>query len=273
MQHLINKIHNVDCMEILSQVTDESIDLVLVDPPYMTTRFDYDLHAIDNFSLELWYKEILRVAKDTSPILIFAGNRFIFDLYNLCKKQFRYEMVWHKTNKATGGLSSNLRPLLNHEYILYSSKKFGTSSSLKYKNTYNHGVEVDKNTNLLSGNTNRGCYTSQGKDKLYIRHDGGKNFQPKEYKKLNNKKYPRTLLSFPTQINNRFHPSAKPQALIDYLVTTYSNEKDLVLDTFSGGGVVAKSCIYNKRNFIATEINKEFYDKSLINISYDLFTS
>jgi DNA modification methylase len=79
-------------MEVLSQIPDESIDLVLVDPPYMTTRFDYDIHAIDNFSLELWYKQILRVAKDTSPILIFAGNRFIFDMVQLGIKQFRYEL-------------------------------------------------------------------------------------------------------------------------------------------------------------------------------------
>ena len=208
---------------LLGRLMDSSIDLVLVDPPYMTTQLGYDLEASRKFRLDLWWKEILRVSKDNAPILVFAGNRFVFDMVEIGKMQFRYEMIWHKTNKATGGLACDMRPLLSHEYVLYFSKKFGNSSNYMYKNTYNHGVIVDK---------------SDYKDskRSYSTQHATKDYKHKEYKKLNSKKYPRSVLHYPAQINNRLHPSQKPQALIDYLVNTYSNRGDLVLDTLSGSG-------------------------------------
>ncbi len=85
MNELINKIHNINCFDVLSQIPDNSIDLILTDSPYMTTQLDYDIEAKNNFDLKLWFDEIIRVAKYNAPILIFASGKFTYQLVNIGK--------------------------------------------------------------------------------------------------------------------------------------------------------------------------------------------
>jgi len=226
----------------------------------MTTKFDYDIEASKLFDLELWFDEITRVAKYNAPILIFASGKFTYQMVNIGEKYFRYELIWDKVNKITNGLNASYMPVRNHEIILYFSKTFyreyNNLDETKKPNTYNHGVLIDKNN-----------YKDYKKiNSLY----GQKHIK---YKKINDIKYPKSILRFNKSSSNfeYIHPSEKPYGLIEFLVKTYSNENDIVLDTFSGSGVTAHACLLNNRQFIATELNKQFYDLSINRLHQDLF--
>jgi site-specific DNA-methyltransferase (adenine-specific) len=246
---------------VLSQIPSDSIDLILTDPPYMTTELDYDLEAIKSFDLKLWFDEIIRVAKYNAPILIFASGKFTYKMVNIAEKYFRYELIWDKINKTTNGLNANYMPLRNHEIILYFSKTFyrdcNNLNETKKPNTYNHGVIVDKNNYKIKGS----FFTTYGKKEGI------------EYIKLNNAKYPKSILKYNKSNSNDdfIHPSEKPYGLIEFLVKTYSNENCIVLDTFSGSGVTAHACLLNNRKFISCELNKEFYKKSILRLQNDMF--
>lgn len=249
MQHLVNQIHNINCFEVLKQLPDNSIDLVLTDPPYLTTNLEYDKLAAKTLDFNKWYSEILRVAKPNAPILIFSSGKFTYNMVRLGWKQFRYELIWDKVNKVTGSLSANSRPLLNHELVLYFSKTFARRSIRNPRvicNPYNHGVLA------IRGKATMGRAIS-----LY-----GKT-RKVEYKKLNDKQYPRSILRFNKPSVKGIHPSEKPYPLIEYLIRLYSNPEALVLDTFSGSGVVANACLANNRQFIATELDSKFYQASI----------
>lgn len=263
MNNLINKIHNINCFDALSQLADNSIDLILTDPPYMTTQLDYDIEAKNNFDLKLWFDEIIRVAKYNTPILIFASGKFTYQMVNIGKKYFRYELIWDKVNQTTGNLNANYMPLRGHEIILYFSKTFyrdyNNLDETKKPNTYNHGVLIDKNNYKIKNSV----FTIYGEKKRI------------KYIKLNNAKHPKSVLKY-NKISNRnnvIHPSEKPYGLIEFLVKTYSNENDIVLDTFSGSGVTAHVCLLNNRQFIATELNKQFYDLFILRLKNDLFVN
>jgi site-specific DNA-methyltransferase (adenine-specific) len=250
MDNLINKIHNIDCFDVLSQLQNNSIDLIITDPPYMTTSFDYDKLAKNTLDLKKWFDEIIRVAKDTTPILIFASGKFTYKMVDIAKQYFRYELIWDKINKTSGFLDAYSRPMLNHELVLYCSKK-------NYRqNTYNHGVIVDKND--IKDN---GKIPDMYKQKKI------------NYKKINDVKFPKSILRFNKTSSNfeYIHPSEKPYGLIEYLIKLYSNENDVVLDTFSGSGVVAHVCSLNNRKFISCELNEEFYKKSILRLQNDMF--
>lgn len=261
MNNLINKIHNINCFDALSQIPDNSIDLILTDPPYMTTQLNYDIEASKSFNLELWFDEIIRVAKYNTPILIFSSGKFNYKMVNIGWQYFRYELIWDKVNKITGGLNANYMPLRNHEFVLYFSKSFykdcNNLDETKKQNTYNHCVQIDRNNYKIQNS----AFTTYGKVKKI------------EYVKLNDAKYPKSILRYNKSSNKDdfIHPSEKPYSLIEFLVNTYSNENDIVLDTFSGSGVTAHVCLLNNRQFIATELNKQFYDLSILRLKNDLF--
>lgn len=227
-------------------------------PPYLITKLEYDVLAAKTLDLNKWFSEILRVAKPTAPILVFSSGKFTYKMVGMGWQYFRYELIWDKVNKITGTLDSNTRPLLNHEFILYFSKRFvrsGNKSDLS-PNIYNHEVVVSKTETKKS----RGLT-------LYGKHGGF------EYKKLNNKKYPKSILRYNKPNIKWLHPSEKPFGLIEQLVCMYSNPHNIVLDTFSGSGVVAHVCSMHNRNFIATELDSSFHSKSINRLNNCLFSS
>ena len=142
--------------------------------------------------------------------------------------------------------------------MLYFSKNFvrGSNKSNLERNVYNHEVLVSK-TDIKK---KRGLT-------LYGKHNGF------EYKKLNDKKYPKSILRYNKPNIKWAHPSEKPFGLIERLICLYSHPNSIVLDTFSGSGVVAHACILNNRNFIATELNDKFYNLSVQRLQQDLFTN
>lgn len=254
MKNLINKIHNNDCMNILKQIPDKTINLVIADPPYNITKLKYDKNI---FNLDAWFIEILRIIKDNGIILLFASGKFFYKIANSkFNKYLRYELIWDKSPNITGFLDCNTRPLTQHEFILYFSKSFFRPNNKNVNclyNTYNHNVQTNKN-NIKEN----GIYSISGSKR-------------KIYKKINNKKHFTSILKFKKY--NNIHPSEKPYNLIYQLIMMYSNENDIVLDTFSGSGITSFVCKMTNRCFIATEIDYDFYKLSINRMNNDLFTT
>ncbi len=233
MTHLEpNNIYNGNCFDLLPLIPDGSIDCIITDPPYNTTACKWDV-AID---LETLFREFERIIKPNGAVVVFCSFKFGVDCVNACKGRlkFRYDLVWEKTTPV-GFLSSKRRQLRNHENIIIFS--------LDGIPTYNPQMTAGKAYIAKTNIENRNCY---GDQKVTISVSNGD-------------RYPLSILNGKNQIGN-VHPTQKPVSLLEYLVATYSNESDLILDPFLGSGTTAVACRNLKRNYIGFELHEEYYD-------------
>ena len=215
-------------------IADKSIDMILCDLPYGTTKNRWD-SVID---LSLLWKQYERIIKDNGAIVLFSQMPFTAELVNSNLKHFRYEWIWEKTT-ATGFLNARKMPLKAHENILVFYKKLPIYNPQK---TVGH-----KPVNKFTKNTSDGsCY---GKTQLGITGGG------------NTDRYPRSILKQKTdkQILS-LHPTQKPVTLLEYFIKTYTNEGDMVLDNCMGSGSTGVACINTHRNFIGIELDTTYYD-------------
>ena len=238
------KIYNNDCLIQMKKIKDKSIDLILCDLPYGTTAFKWD-KVLD---IKKLLKQYNRIIKDTGVIALFGSGQFLTILYSL--PNFKYSWIWVKNN-STNFIHSKNRPMSKHEQILiYSKATVGHKSKLgNSRMPYNpQGLKkVDKI--IISGNK------TNGKDTLrnLLYKKGEKYIQ--EYTN-----YPNDVLFFDEDSGNKKnHPTQKPIKLLEYLIKTYSNENDLVLDNTMGSGSTGVACINLKRNFIGMELEKKYY--------------
>ena len=233
----LNKIYNEDCLEGMRRIPDKSVDMILCDLPYGTTRNKWDTII----PLEPLWEQYERVIKDNGAIVLTAQTPFdkLLGASNL--KLLKYEWIWEK-NKATGHLNAKKMPMKAHENVLVFYKKLPcyNPQGLIEKDvpTVNKGDRGKKTQG--AGGTNYGV---SNKDAIQT-HTG----------------YPRDILYFPVDMKP-IHPTQKPVALFTYLIKTYTNEGEIVLDTCMGGGTTAVSCIDTDRKYIGFEIGeKEFTD-------------
>jgi len=231
----LNHIYNEDCLIGMQKIKDNSIDMILCDLPYGTTKNAWD--TIIPFD-KLW-EQYTRIIKDCGVIALFAQAPF--DKVLACSNldMFRYEWIWEKTS-ATGFLNAKKMPLKAHENILVFYKKLPTYNPIKTKGQKKVSRASHKTKCKASGNY-------------------GKQMITKDY--CSDERYPRSILKFKTdkQKNNN-HPTQKPVALCEYLIKTYTNENEIVLDNCIGSGTTAIACINTKRNYIGYELDKEYYD-------------
>ena len=225
MTLVLNQIILGDCLEVMKQIPDKSIDLVLTDPPYGTTACEWD--KVVSFD-ELW-KEIKRVTRNESSIMT-ASQPFTTDLINSNRKNFKYELIWEK-EQGTNQFMKDIMPLKIHENILIFAKE--KMDYLPQKEKSNR--IINKRKGVLDKITN-----SDLKDYYY------------DNKGLN---YPTSILFAKRELsaNTRFHPTQKPVSLWKYLIKTYSKEGQTILDPFAGSGTTAIACHELKRNFICIE--------------------
>ena len=227
---------NSCCFEYMTTLKNESVDFILADPPYNLTRLDFDREAMD---LALMFQEFKRIAKLEAPILIFSMQPFTTRLITKALDIFKYELIWEKS-QATRHLEANKRPLQAHESILVFCKKgYGTYNPQK----------------------------SFGEPKGVIRRSAPKNTphygQQKETVYINNgERYPRSVMFFKNGHGGKkkLHPTQKPLELLEYLVKTYSNEGDVVLDAFAGSGALAVACQSVNRSYIGVEKDRKYYE-------------
>ena len=234
-----NKIFHEDCLIGMNRIPEGVIDLVVCDLPYGTTNLEWDT-IIPFEPLWLQYK---RICKPNAAILLFSAQPFTTDLINSNRKMFRYEIIWEKTN-AAGFLDARRKPLKAHENIcvFYTKQPIYNPIKTYIKETYRKRKQtgVAKQYNVTRGET--------------IYENNGTRF-PRDVVKFSN--YSDT--GFCGKGNHK-HPTQKPVALLEYLINTYSNEGDLVLDNCMGSGTTAVAAINTNRRFVGFETNNEYFD-------------
>lgn len=236
----INKIYNMDCLEGMKLIPDKSIDAIICDLPYGTTKNKWDI--IIPFE-ELW-KEYERIIKDNGCIALFSSQPFTTDLINSNRKFYRYEIIWDK-EYGTDFQLANKKPMKAHENIQIFYKKQPTYNAQKTKR------EKPINT------------TNWKQDKRNKNHD---NFHSKEnIKKSYDYKYPTTVIRYNMangECNNskRVHPTQKPVHIMEWLIKTYSNENEIILDNCIGSGTTAIAALNTKRKFIGFETESKYID-------------
>ena len=238
----INKIYNEDCLEGMKMIASGSVDMILCDLPYGTTQCKWD--TVIPFE-PLW-EQYRRIVKPNGAIVLTASQPFTSALVMSNPKMFKYCWYWNK-QAVTGFANAKKQPLRCIEDILvfYSSPPAYNPQGIIYKPVIvKNGSSVGGDT--LRGDTNKSC----GKGRL--RTAGHKYTQ--EYTN-----YPRNLLQFKRD-KTKLHPTQKPVALFEYLVKTYTNPGELVLDNCMGSGTTAIACMNTGRNFIGFEMDKGYYD-------------
>ncbi|PES44475.1 site-specific DNA-methyltransferase [Bacillus cereus] len=211
---------------------DKSVDMILCDLPYGVTQNKWDV--VIPFD-ELW-KQYERVIKDNGAIVLTAAQPFSAQLIVSNPKLFRYEWIWEKT-AATGHLNAKKMPMRAHENILIFYKKLPTYNPMK---TTGH-APVNSYTKHQDDGSN------YGKTKIGVSGGGS------------TERYPRSVQRFATDKQKEsIHPTQKPVALFEYLIKTYTNEGETVLDNCIGSGTTAVAAINTNRNFIGFEISKEY---------------
>lgn len=228
----INKIHQGDCLELMKYIPDKSINMILCDLPYGTTNCKWD-SIID---LNLLWKQYERIIKERGVILLTAQTPFdkVLGYSNL--NLLKYEWIWEKTS-ATGHLNAKKMPMKAHENILVFYRKQPKYNPQKTQNhTPVHSyTKKDNSDGEVYGKT--------------ISVSGGGNTD----------RYPRSIQIFSSDKQKcKLHPTQKPEALFNYLIKTYTNKRDIVLDNCIGSGTTAVSCIKTGRNFIGIELDENY---------------
>ena len=236
----LNKIYCGDCLELMKQIPDKSIDLVLTDPPYGTTSNEWD--NLPDLEV-LWY-ELKRVGKDNCAYVFTANQPFTSKLIISNMDWFKYCWAWNKI-VPSGFLNSKKQPLKVLEDIC-----------VFYRNQCKYNPQFIQRTEKE---------IKEFKSKQSVKGNSTENYNSYNIIKTKNpeKKYPNNLISINSKerecnFKNRKHPTQKPIKLMNYLMETYSNENDLILDPFLGSGTTCVAAKQLKRNYIGIEISPKY---------------
>lgn len=234
---MINKILNGDCIKIMKEIPNESVDMILCDLPYGTTHNKWDTII----PMDLLWKQYLRIIKPNGAIVLTAVQIFASQLIMSQPKIFKYDMIWKKSI-ASGQLNVNKQPLRTHEHILVFYKKQPV-----YNQQFTKGTPYAINRKIN--------FKGEGYNKQ------------KDSKKINNGyRHPTSILEFSNPRIKGGHPTQKPILLFEHLIKTYTNAGETVLDNCMGAGTTAIASINTKRNFIGIEISKEYCEMAEKNI-------
>lgn len=231
-----------DCLEKLKDIPDGKIDMVCCDPPYSVLNRNNPYAKWDNeIDMDKLWPELWRVCKPNAAIVLFGQGAFSAKLIMSNIKEYRYTLVWDKINRPTGFLDARRRPLRIHEDILVFYAKQPT-----YNPQMTHG-----NTCHSRGKAGNGM--GGGKNRCY----GGFKQTPAV---ITNEKYPTTILRFEKEHKNFPHPTVKPVPLLEWLIKTYTNEDETVLDMTMGSGSTGVACVNTGRDFIGMELTEEYFE-------------
>lgn len=232
-----NQIIKGDCLEKMKSIPDKSIDFICCDLPYGLTANKLDI--IIPFD-ELW-NEYNRIIKDNGCIALFGQGLFYVDLVNSNRKYFKYDLVWNKI-LTSGFLNAKRQPLRLHEQIAIFYKK---------QPTYNPQMEVGEPSHS-KGN--------KFKEKDVTNNNYGK-INAVETDSESNLKYPKSIITFQKPHPSKaLHRTEKSVECIEYLIKTYTNENQIVLDNCAGSFTTAIACLNTNRNFICIEKDENYFE-------------
>lgn len=222
-----------DCLEKLQEIEAGSVDMILTDPPYGTTACKWD--AVIPF--EPMWREVWQVLKPNGAAVFTASQPFTSRLIVSELKNFRYEWVWDKVNRITGALTANKMPMKRHENICVFYIRLPT---------YNKQSIMKKR--LVGGR-----YAANG---VHLSRSGRDYQRPTSDDVPHN---PNSILSIEGWMNNNHHPTQKPVALMEYLIRTYTNEGERVLDFTMGSGTTGVAAMNTGRKFIGIERDPTYF--------------
>lgn len=225
-----------DCLELLKDIPDGSIDMILCDLPYGTTQNKWDTII----PLKPLWEQYRRVIKKNGAIVLFSQQPFTSTLISSNPDWFRYEWIWQKTHPK-GHLNAKKMPMRAHENVLVFYKKLPTYNPQK---TTGHKRKVARTT-YTRVDEGKSCYGKEIRDTLYD----------------STERYPLDVQLFSNaDQSNKLHPTQKPLSIMEYFVKTYTNAGDTVLDNCMGSGTTGVACVNTGRNFIGMELEPEYFD-------------
>ena len=233
-----NVLFNDDCFNVFPRIPDGSVQLVVVDLPYGQTECKWDTEI----NLVKMWEQLKRILKTNGQCVFFCSTKFGNSLINSNPKWFRYDIVWEKT-KISGFLNASKQPMRKHEmmYLFHNDKKPRDLNWI-YNPQKTAGEPYKARDNFIKINL-------YGKTKSTITENPSGDRSPVSIIKFNN--------TF--QSKSKFHPTQKPVELCEWLIKTYSNEGDLVLDFTMGSGSSVLGCIRTGRRYIGVERDVEIY--------------
>lgn len=227
-----------DCLERMKEIPSGSVDLILADPPYGTTKNKWD----STIDLDLMWSEIKRIRKNNAITLLFAQTPFdkVLGVSNL--SELKYEWIWKKS-RPTGRLNSKFAPMKEHENILI----FSNGSACFVKNKENASPYYPQGL--------KPCF------KINKRTKGTGNYDERNDKCENMayfENYPKSILPFGVEVG--LHPTQKPVALLEYLIKTYTNENEVVLDFTAGSFSTGVASLNTNRKFLGIEMDEKYFN-------------
>ena len=234
-----------DCLEVMPGLPDGCADMILADPPYGTTACKWD----SVIPLEPMWKQLKRIIKSNGAIVMTASQPFTTTLIASNMKMFHCEWIWYKSKPS--GIAFKFQPMRNHESILVFGNVETFNGILEEREGF-----TEKSIKRFTSKQNLGTYRNHGNSTTGI----GCN----KLKAITRQRKPTTIKKF-ASIPNRlgtFHPTQKPVSLMEYLIKTYTNEGELVLDFTCGSGTTCKAAQNLGRRFIGIDISEEYCDIS-----------
>ena len=234
----LDNIYNEDCLIGMQDIPDKSIDCIICDLPYGQTKNDWDCMI----PFEPLWKQYERIIKDNGAIILFAQGMFTANLMLSNEKLWRYNLVWKKGNRISGFLNAKHQPLRNHEDICVFYKKQPT-----YNPQFTEGKPLH----------------SRGKGVHHLVNNNYGHYNEADDSRANStEKYPISILNF-EKPHPAIFPTQKPVDLVRWLIRTYTNEGDVVLDNCIGSGTTALACLKEKRHYVGFELNKDYFELAL----------
>ena len=232
----------MDCLIGMKDIPDKSVDCIICDLPYGVLNKNNPNAQWDFIiPLDKLWEQYERIIKDNGAIILFGQGMFSARVMMSNPELWRYNLIWKKGNRSTGFLNANRMPLRCHEDIMVFYKQLPTYNPQFVKGAVNHS---------------RGYITGKQTNQCYGDFD-----QTKRKENFSGMKFPISVIDIDKEHDNeQFHPTQKPVDLIEWLIKTYTNEGDLVLDNCMGSGTTAIAAMNTNRNFIGFEIEKKYFD-------------
>ena len=225
-----------DCLERMKEIPSGSVDAIICDPPYGATACKWD----SIIPLEPMWEQLKRIIKPNGAIVMTASQPFTSMLVSSNMQWFKSELIWEKTN-PTGHLNAKRRPLKAHENILVF-----------------HMTQPTYNPQMTSGHKRKTATKRRDKSQVYGRQE----FDHISYDST--ERFPRSVLTIASdKQRSNLHPTQKPVALMEYLIKTYTNESETVLDFTMGSGTTGVACANTGRKFIGIELDLNYFNIAL----------